>query len=335
MNLAQKLFPKWQGANIWPLYALGAYVTLQFGWWAYMLVDLNGQIYQLKLEHLILSDLPAPDQLIEKAALDQKLRLRLWMVLGEGAVFMTILALGFRAVRNAVKKELDLGRRQRNFLLSVTHELRSPLAAIRLNLQTIEKRDPEAKLRQKLCSTAIVEADRLNRLIDNVLLSAKMEAGKIPLMPEIMDVSVETERILTALFSAEIEKGHVKYSLEPGHNASGDPDALKSIISNLVANALKYGGQPSEVKISVHGKASQVLIEVADNGPGIAEADRANVFDMFYRVGNEDTRKAKGTGLGLYIARRLALASGGSLTVGQNQPRGAIFTLSLPKIDGK
>lgn len=332
-NWAQKAFPQWNGANIWPLYALGAYVSMQFAWWAYMLVDLNGQIYQLKLEQLVLSDLPGPDQLIEKSVLDQKLRLRLWMVLGEGAVFLAVLALGFRAVRNAVKKELDLGKRQRNFLLSVTHELRSPLAAIRLNLQTIEKRNPEAQLRTKLCTTAIHETDRLNRLIDNVLLSAKMEAGKIPLVTEIVDIALETEKILNSLFGAEVAKGQITLNLMPKCHAECDIDALKSIVSNLVSNALKYGGQPAVVAVEVRGGADQIILSVSDNGPGIAEADLDHVFDRFYRAGNEDTRRTKGTGLGLYIAKRLANANNGQLTVAKNVPQGAVFTLFLPKVE--
>jgi len=311
------------------IYVLGGYVLLQFVWWAYMLVDLNGEIYQLRLELLRTSGLPSPEELILKAELDQRLSKRIWMVLGEGAVFMVLLALGFRAVQRSIVRELQLAAQQRNFLLSVTHELKSPIAAIRLQLQTLAGRDLPEEKRQHLYRRGLADTDRLQGLVENLLLVNRVEAGKFPVHREVTDLGVLVHRICQSHFGEEMERGKVKFSAPVQVHFSCDADAMRSIVVNLVENGLKYGGG-SQVEISLGIGPAEVRLTVADGGPGVPKADRERIFQRFFRMGNEDTRATKGTGIGLYLVRQLVEMHGGTVSVEDNDPSGARFDVRFP-----
>jgi len=171
------------------IYFLGIYVLLQFVWWAYMLVDLNSEIYNLKLRLLLILEMAAPEQQLQKAMLDRKLAHRIWMVLGEGAVFVFILLLGFWAVKKSIAKERSLAELQKNFLLSITHELKSPLAAIKLQLQTLQLRVLPEEKRQQIYHRSLKDTERLQKLVKNLLLVNRLEAGNVPLAKKKMDLS--------------------------------------------------------------------------------------------------------------------------------------------------
>jgi len=310
------------------IYILGGYVLLQFVWWAYMLVDLNGEIYSLRLELLSATEMPHPEQQILRAELDQWFSKRIYMVLGEGAVFMVILVLGFRAVQRSIVRELQLAAQQRNFLLSVTHELKSPIAAIRLRLQTLEGRELPEEKRQQLYARALADTDRLQGLVENLLLVNRVEAGKFPLHREDTDLSQLVRGICTSHFQQEMESGTVSLSIGEGIRLDCDRDAIRSIVVNLIENALKYAaGTGVEVILGREGQA--IVLSVADGGPGVPEADRERIFQRFFRLGNEDTRSTKGTGIGLYLVRQLVLMHGGTVTVSDNSPRGARFEVRI------
>jgi signal transduction histidine kinase len=311
------------------IYVLGGYVLLQFVWWAYMLVDLNGEIYQLRLELLRNSGLPSPEELILKAELDQRLSKRIWMVLGEGAVFMLLLALGFRAVQRSIVRELQLAAQQRNFLLSVTHELKSPIAAIRLQLQTLAERDLPEDKRQHLYGRGLADTDRLQGLVENLLLVNRVEAGKFPVHREPTDLGALVQRICQSHFGEEMESGNVKLYVALKVNFSCDADAMRSIVVNLVENGLKYGGgSPVEVSLSIN--PLEVRLAVTDGGRGVPKTDRERIFQRFFRLGNEDTRATKGTGIGLYLVRQLVEMHGGEVWVEDNERGGASFQVRFP-----
>jgi signal transduction histidine kinase len=306
------------------IYVLSGYVLLQFAWWAYMLVDLNGEIYGLRAELLSNTGVPPPEELILRAELDARLTKRIWMVLGEGAVFMFILVLGFRAVQRSVVRELQLAAQQRNFLLSVTHELKSPLAAIRLQLQTLEGRELPEEKRKQIYSRALSDTDRLQGLVENLLLVNRVEAGRFPVHLEETDLQHLVRDICTRDFSEQIENGMLKLVLQDNVSMRCDRDAMRSIIVNLVENAHKYAlGSTVEVSLSTDGEG--ISLSVSDNGPGVPEADRERIFQRFYRLGNEDTRATKGTGIGLYLVRQLVQMQGGTIGVTDNIPKGARF----------
>lgn len=324
------LFDRLRRNRLWPLYAVTGYVVLQFGWWAYMIVSLHGQIYDLSLAELLAGPLPDPEKQLAKAEMDRQLSLKVWMVLGEGTVFIGLMLLGFRAVRRAVQREFELGQQQRNFLHSVTHELKSPIAAIRLHIQTLAKRALEEDKKQRLYASALTEADRLQRLIDNVLLAARLEAGRLPMDPTLIDVAIELRTILQRAYEPEISNGRIVLIATEGMKVKCDTEAFNSIINNLLTNALKYSPNDTPVLIQVELLGNEVVITVTDHGQGISDHEKALVLTKFYRSGQEDTRRSKGTGLGLYITAELASANKGTVRFKDNVPTGTVAEVVFP-----
>ncbi|MEL6142328.1 MAG: HAMP domain-containing sensor histidine kinase, partial [Bacteroidota bacterium] len=219
----------------------------------------------------------------------------------------------------------------RNFLLSITHELKSPIAGIRLILETFQKRRdlPEA-IREKLSTNALKETDRLTSLVNDLLLSAKLETS-YQLNPEPIDLEELLQETVEKI-ARKYPKAQIQFTAESDLPfIRGDRTGLTSVAVNLVENAAKYS-QPTP-KIDVHlrrGSHREVIWTVADNGIGIPDAEKGRVLTKFYRVGNEDTRQTKGTGLGLYIVKKLVDLHHGHLALRDNKPKGTLFEVSLP-----
>lgn len=300
-----------------------AYVFIQFCWWAYSLVQLNSEIYNLKLEILTLQHQGSPEILIEKANLDQKLRSRIWMVLGEGSVFFILLAIGVWQTLQSFRKEVSLARQQKNFLLAVTHELKSPIASVKLYLQTLQKHELEKEKRNEIVAKAIADTDRLGSLVENLLLATKIDRSDYMLHFEGLNLS----DLVAQIIATHPENKRLKTEIQQGIIMQADKLAFTSIIVNLLENALKYSEQNVVVKLQ-HDK--NILLSIIDSGPGISDDEKQKVFEKFYRIGNEDTRKSKGTGLGLYIVKNLVERHNGSIHIRNNQPCGSIFEIEFP-----
>jgi two-component system phosphate regulon sensor histidine kinase PhoR len=311
------------------IYVLSGYVLIQFVWWAYMLVDLNSEAYHLRLELLTRSEMPAPEAQIQKTALDAKLSQRVWMVLGEGAVFVFILVLGFRALQRSISRELELSAQQKNFLLSVTHELKSPLAAIKLQLQTLAGRSLSDEKRHQIYVRALADTERLQGLVENLLLVNRVEAGKFPLEMKRTDISELTQQLIKRHFASELEKGVLTIVFEAGLWIACDHQAMESIVINLIENAQKYAVS-SNIDIRIGKQGHSIMLSVADQGPGIPDIEKERVFQRFFRLGNEDTRSTKGTGIGLYLVRQLVEMQHGTIHVKDNVPKGTSFEVRLP-----
>lgn len=316
----------------WLIYLLAAYVVIQFAWWAYMLVDLNYELYLVHLRSMDLTDLPAQEHQIMKGQLDQDLSRRIWMVLGEGAVFMFLLLLGIRKVRSAVVSEMELARNQNNFLLSITHELKSPLAALKLQLQTLRQRKLEPEKQQHILERSQKESERLQLLVEDLLLTARMDSGKGKLNIEDLNISEIISRLLHDHYSHQLSSSQISVDIKPDCCGLCDQQALISIATNLIDNAIKYSGAKSNIVVGIGMESNSVALSVLDDGPGIPENERSRIFDRFYRAGNEETRNAKGTGLGLYIVSRLVEEMNGTLSLNLVHPSGCHFKVSLPTV---
>ena len=309
---------------------LATYVVIQFSWWAYMLVDLNYDLYLLDLRSANLPALLPQEQQIIKGQLDEDLKRRIWMVLGEGAVFLILLVLGLRKVRSAIYSEMELARQQNNFLLSVTHELKSPLAALKLQLQTLTQRALDPDKQQAILKRSQTETERLQLLVEDLLLTARIDSGKKELRFEQVDLAQVVQEFVNSHYASEIESGTVSVQGNGQHRVKIDIEAIQSILTNLVDNAMKYGGPEVVVNVIVSSNDRSVFLTITDNGPGISESDRSKVFDRFYRAGNEETRRSKGTGLGLYIVSSLVEQMDGSISLKQAENGGSVFQVSLP-----
>lgn len=220
--------------------------------------------------------------------------------------------------------------RQRRFVADASHEMRSPLTAIRTTTEMaltpgMSQADVEAALRQ--IGTA---SERLGRLAADLLLLAQSDDASLAPRREAFDLSVTVAEAVRLRAGTVDEPSGVQLSLTPDVAVSGDPDEVARIVDNLVDNALRYGGPKVNVRVTTKATDREAIVEVADNGPGIALADQERIFQPFHRL-RADADAPIGTGLGLAIAANLARRNGGRLALTSRPGRGSVFRLSLPR----
>lgn len=310
-------------------YLLVAYVLIQFAWWSYLLIEQNHEIYELK-KRINLFEYSDPQLITEKGnVLEKKLHSRWMMIVGEGMVFLVLLIIAFIIVRNTFRKETELAERQKNFLLSVTHELKSPIASVKLALETVQNRDLEKEKQKEIIANAISDTDRLNTLVENILLASRIEGTAFELHKENVNLSEYVEEGMKQTIQTFNPKQKISLDIQPNVHYNIDKTIFPSILLNLFENAVKYSPSSSTIKITLKEQGSGVILSVADEGAGISGDEKEKIFLKFYRVGNEETRKTKGTGLGLYIVKYLVQKHGGKILVKDNVPKGSIFEIIL------
>jgi K+-sensing histidine kinase KdpD len=288
-------------------YALSLYVVLQFLWWGFHLIELTQATGD-------------DTGVISK---------RITMIVGEGAVFLVLLFLGLWKIRSSVRKEFELSQRQNNFLLSVTHELKTPIASNKLYLQTIQKRNLDEEQRLDLLSKAIIENERLEELIDNILNAARVESQEIKPIKEYVEIN-HFLKLLLSQFKKRFPNNRIELVDFPDISVRFDLFMIETVISNLVDNAIKYSNENSIIKLIAKKENHNFVFQVIDEGIGIDEKEQKQIFSKFYRVGNEEIRTQKGSGLGLFIASEFLKLHNGTIIYLKNQPRGSIFQITLP-----
>jgi signal transduction histidine kinase len=276
-------------------YALIIYAVAQLIWWGYMLLT------------------PQPR--------------RIDMVLGEGSMFILVFVVGAISLHKSIKKERKLHEQKKNFLLSVTHELKSPLASIKLLLQTIQKRDLTKQQIQDFIGKSLLDIERLDDMVENMLLASKIDNRSYTFPKAEFNLSVLVDNIVNRLQlnKCDINEQLINAEIEPKIEIRGDKFALTSVVTNLIENAIKYSAPCEVVDVKLYLKDDKIYLEVADHGIGIADDEKSRIFDRFYRVGSEDTRNTKGTGLGLYIVKEVLDKHEASIRVKDNDPSGSIF----------
>ncbi|MBK0382295.1 two-component sensor histidine kinase [Pedobacter sp. SD-b] len=279
-------------------YALVCYVFAQLFWWATLLIELNPE--------------------------------RRSMVFGEGFVFVSLMGFGMYKLHRAINREKRINDQQKNFLLSVTHELKSPLASIKLYLQTIHKRELDREQQKNFIGKSLLDIERLNDLVENMLLATKIENKSYSFPKEKLNLSDLVEQIVSRLQIHVCSKEAIITSIDADVYISGDQFAMASVITNLIENAVKYSPECVPVHIDLHQKENgKVCFKVADLGIGISDDEKSKIFNKFYRVGSEETRKTKGTGLGLFIVKQVLDHHQAQIKVKNNQPRGTVFEVSF------
>lgn len=253
------------------------------------------------------------------------------MVAGEGAVFLLLLFLGFRKLRKSIELEVNLAHTQQNFLLSVTHELNTPLATIKLYLQTILKRDLEKTQIDEILQNSISETDRLKGLVDNILTSARIDENELKLHASKQNLGDVVQKLLSPKTAHE-GYNRIKTQIKNDVYCQVDPLAIASILQNLLDNAIKYDPSEKEIVVVVDLVNDCAILEVRDQGLGVSANRKNEIFQKFYRVQSEKTRSTKGTGLGLFIVRNLVELQNGEIEHLDNSPIGSIFNIKFPPI---
>lgn len=323
--MLQKLRPPNAGKPLFVFYLLVVYVFLQFLWWSYLLFDLNQEIFKLRNELELLRD---SGLAVDESLLKEQISKKRLMIFGEGLVFMLLLSLGILQTRRSFKREHQVARQQKNFLLSVTHELKSPVASVKLFLQTLEKRELDRNKQLEIINRAVSETNRLDQLIGNILMAAQLENHAFSIRHETLQLS-EIANDFVERINLKHPGKRVKLELGANIQIEADPDALESILLNLTENALKYSPENEPVTLKIFSEDQKAVVQVIDRGQGIPEEEKRKIFEKFYRSGNEETRRHKGTGLGLYIVAILAGLHQAGLKVMENPGGGSIFELRL------
>jgi signal transduction histidine kinase len=276
-------------------YFLVLYALAELTWWGYLLIASNAK--------------------------------RMPMILGEGSVFLIILLVGIYFFQRTIKKESEVHQQQQNFLLSVTHELKSPLAAIKLVLQTLVKRDLTKDKRDQLIGNSIEDVGRLDDLVENMLLATRIENNSYSYPKELFDFSELVKSIYDRAIITSENTRNFQQQIEQNISIMGDRFALGSLINNILENAIKYSPNAALVQVQLYQQSNKIFFIVADQGVGIADSERQKIFQKFYRSGNELTRQNKGTGLGLFIVAQVAKNHQANVVVSNNQPKGTIFEI--------
>ncbi len=302
-----------------------AYIVAGLGWWFIALETKNRQMTRNQLEQLRHDD---PRFHARQAAILAEEKTQSAAYIGEGSTFLFIILLGGLFVYREVRHQLRFQQQQQNFMMAVTHELKTPIAVTKLNLETLRKYRLEEEKQERILQATIQETNRLDTLANNILVASQLEGGGYTRTKELLDFSVFADRLVRD-YRNRFPGREWRAQIEPDCTISGDPFLLQLLLSNLLENALKYSPREAPVTLSLEKRDRHILLSVSDRGPGIPDEERKKIFGKFYRSGQEATRQTKGTGLGLYLCRKIAADHRASIRVSDNSPTGSTFTVEF------
>ncbi len=240
--------------------------------------------------------------------LNDEINTRRNQFLGEGLTFFVFIIISGFIVYISLRKESERNAFQQNVLLSITHELKTPLASAKLALQTLLKRELERDAQIEVLNLAIDDINRLDEMTNNILSINNLENNQ--LKTNIENSTAQT--ILSPIIENYSNAQNTHKIILEGEDFSlkSDPYLLSILLSNLINNAIKYSPNQDTIYIRTSQKNEQKIIEIIDLGKGIEKSEQEKVFRKFYRIGDETTRTSKGTGLGLYIVKKISAILG-------------------------
>ncbi len=264
-----------------------------------------------------------------------------WVMLSTGTILLAAVLAGVIAYLTLTVKAFNLNRRQSNFIDAVTHELKSPIASLKLYLQTMSKHSVDEEQAKDFHRFMLEDVERLDSLINHLLDAARIEADQVSTQSAPADSEpVLLDQLLAQCGSAACARyGFPAETVaidSPPTVIEGQMVQLEILFRNLIDNAVKYGGSPPQVDVRVEPAGDdRVMVSIADNGAGIPANQRRKIFGRFIRLGNELERKTPGTGLGLYLVRNVVKSMGGSIRIlGRQNDSGTEFQVILPGVTG-
>lgn len=255
-----------------------------------------------------------------------------WVILIEGCVLMLFILGGILLMFIYYNKQARLNRMQSDFISSVSHELKSPLASLQLYLETMKYQKLSQEEVRDFVETMLQDTERLSALIENILEASSPESKNIQLQIQ----SVEMKPFLEEVFQSyrrqfEEKNCNAKLEIEGAPTLHVDKRAMRMVFNNLIGNALRYTSSGKQFKIRLHTRDKFCDIDFIDQGLGMDEKDRKKVFKKFYRVRNRETENIEGAGLGLYICQEIVKNHNGQIEVkSEGRGKGCVFTVTLP-----
>lgn len=307
-------------------WVLLGYIIAALVFWFISLNKQNAQMATYKIERLSTNSINYNAEL-QKIEIDRKRKIAQYV--GEGATFLGLILAGAIFIFRAVRRQLRETKEQQNFMMAITHELKTPIAVTKLNLETLQKRELTPPQQQRLIHTSLIEANRLDNLCNNLLLSSQLESEVYRTVLENMNCTSLLEEVIME-FHQRYPDLKIEKNLQPNCLIMADSFLLKMVMHNLLDNAVKYAGKKT-INVDLNAQNDKFLVSIIDAGPGIREEEKVKVFDKFYRVGNAATKAAKGTGLGLYLCKRIVETHKGTIAVKDAVQGGSVFSISLPK----
>jgi signal transduction histidine kinase len=299
------------------------YSVTDLGWWFIALETKNHQIISYQLQQLRPDD---PHSAGRRSAILAEEKRQTVGYIGEGTTFLFLILLGALFVYREVRRHVRFQQQQQNFMMAVTHELKTPISVTKLNLETLRKYRLDEDKQQRVIQATIEETNRLDSLANNILVASQLEGGDYARTKEVMDFSDLAEQSVREYRGRFPERDWIA-GIQPGVRITGDPFLLHLLVSNLLDNALKYSPKEGAIILTLTKEGAHTLLAVKDNGPGIPDEEKKKIFGKFYRSGQETTRQTKGTGLGLFLCRKIAADHKATIKVSDNSPTGSIFTV--------
>ncbi|HTE07340.1 MAG TPA: ATP-binding protein [Flavitalea sp.] len=300
------------------------YIVAALVWWFIELENQNRQMANYKLSELRLDD-PGFNQKME--VVESARARKTTQYISEGSTFLALIIIVAVFMYRAIRRQFTLQIQQENFMMAVTHELKTPIAIAKLNLETLQKHQLDEEKRHKLLNMTVQEINRLNSLATNILVSAQLEAGST-FAKEELNFSDLVKRSATDYMHRYPERRWT-IDVEDEVEVKGDALLLEILVNNLLENSVKYSETGTPITCSLKKEAQVIILQVRDVGPGIPAGEKRKIFRKFYRLGNEEVRSTKGTGLGLYLCKKIAADHHAVIRIEDNHPQGSVFVIKF------
>jgi len=257
-----------------------------------------------------------------------------WLILTEGILLLLAILAGVYVIFIFWRRQISLNRAQRNFIAQVTHELKSPLASLRLHLETIRRRQPEPGQLATFVDTMLADTQRLDTLTSNLLTVNRLEHKGLKLALKPGDLSALVETYFKDLQFSLPRAGRMQLDIEPGLKMRMDAESLETVFRNLLENALLYSEGAPQVTVALQREKGMLHLRFADQGRGLEERDLKKVFKMFYRVRGTG-KTIRGSGLGLFIVRAIVRLHKGKVWLeSAGHDKGTTVHILLPAWNG-
>lgn len=316
-----------QRAALWIFILCVVFILAQAVWWIVFIAELTNEKVDMAQE---LGGSPEFVEQMHRQEIGRQI-----MIGMEGIVFLLLLLIGIWLIYRSLVHAQQVKRHEQNFLMAVTHELKTPLASLRLYLDALQspkvadekKRDVLPRMRQDLA--------RLERLVEDILQAGRFDRASFHLVKEPVDLTALVQAAANERKAMPFEKPiiQMRVELKSGLVVDGDTQALRRAVDAILDNAFKYTGDNKmvDVRVCLKEQDGQAHLTISDNGVGLERAELDRVFDRFYRVGNEMTRTSRGSGLGLFLCREMIRLHGGDVTArSEGLGRGSEFEIVLP-----